>query len=126
MTTIFFSMPLSYVLALALMFILMLGASFFSSLMLSKFQYSVLKNPKWKPSQEDMFYRRLAETLNKAFWIGIVGTILMHLSLNLDLWSQTIGEIVKTILIAYLPILATWLITLFIMMFFVRDRKSVV
>lgn len=119
MTTIFFSMPLFYVLALALMFILMLGASFSTSLMLSKFQYSLMKNPKWKPSQEDMFYRCLAETLHKAFLIGIVGTIFLHLSLNLDLWSQTAWEIVKTIFLAYLPVVAIWVITFFAMMFFV-------
>lgn len=114
MEKVFFSMPVIYVAVLAIMYVIMLYAVWFSANVVAKFMLKQQCNRQWKPSKEDMKNKNYAMQLTFVMQIVMAVVMLMHLSFNLHLWSCSLTEILLTLLVAFLPLIIVVLISVLV------------
>lgn len=114
MKEVFLSMPVIYVAALAIMYAVTLYAVWFASNVIAKFMLEQQLSKNWKPSKEDMKNKNYATQLTIVMQLAIAVIMLMHLSLNLHIWSCPFSEILSLTLAAFLPLIIVVIISVIV------------
>lgn len=105
MKEVFFSMPGIYIAALAVMYGITLYAVWFASNVVAKFMLNRQLDRDWKPNREDVKNKKYAEHITILMQGVIFVIMLMHLTINLHIWSCPFTEILSLLTAAFVPLI---------------------
>ena len=105
MKEVFISMPGIYFAALAVMYGMTLYAVWFASNVIAKFMLAQQFNKNWKPNRDDMKSKKYAEHITILTQGVIFVIMLMHLTINLHIWSCPFTEILSLLTAAFVPLI---------------------
>lgn len=102
---LFLEMPAIYWMAFAMMFGIAIFAINVAAKVMARFCFEEDRDVRWKPSREDLKNKSYSEKLTMAMSFGIIGVMIMHLTLNCHVWSLPFGDMLLMLICAFVPII---------------------